>query len=86
MPRTLADKLNIPDMLRLKTILSISALALTLASCSKKDYNCVCYGGFGGGKETLVVSKSSKSAAENQCTSYNSPPGTNDGYSGCHIE
>lgn len=73
-------------MLRLSTILTIGAFALILTACSKKDYNCVCYGGFAGGKTTMIVNKASKSAAENQCTSYNSPPNTADGYSGCHIE
>lgn len=69
-----------------KTLILICATTLTFASCSNKDYNCVCYGGLTGGKVTLTVSSSSKSKAENKCTAFNNPPGTADGYSGCHVE
>lgn len=72
--------------LKRKTLILICATALTFASCTNKDYNCVCYGGLTGGKVTLTVNSSSKSKAENKCTAFNNPPGTADGFSGCQIE
>ncbi len=68
------------------TFIAFGIAAIMLSSCSNKDYNCACYGGLTGGKVTLTVSGSSKSKAENKCTAFNNPPGTADGYSGCHIE
>lgn len=67
-------------------VIAFGAISMMFASCSNKDYNCVCYGGLTGGKVTLTISSSSKSKAENKCTAFNNPPGTADGYSGCQIE
>ena len=73
------------DMKKL-SVITFGIVAIALSSCSKKDYNCICYGGLTGGKVTLTISSSSKSKAENKCTALNNPPGTADGYSGCHVE
>lgn len=73
-------------MQKLIALIAIGFGAITFASCSNKDYNCICYGGIAGGKATMIVSKPSKAKAEDKCASYNSPAGTADGYSGCHIE
>lgn len=67
-------------------VIAFGATSMMFVSCSNKDYNCVCYGGLTGGKVTLTISSSSKSKAENKCTAFNNPPGTADGYSGCHVE
>ena len=72
------------------TILAAAAL-LWVASC-KKDKSagtgqtCKCGGGFTGMGLTENMDSLTYSEAAARCASYNSPPNSNDGFGGCHLE
>lgn len=72
----------------MKTVLTLSvfSIAMLLFSCSKKDYTCHCEGGFDGGGQTMIISKSTKGNAETECYSKNDAPGSDDGFSNCELK
>lgn len=72
----------------MKTVvaLSVFSISILLLSCSKKDYTCHCEGGFDGGGQTIIISKTSKGGAQTECYSMNDAPGSDDGLSKCELK
>lgn len=60
--------------------------AVLFSSCGKKNYTCVCKGGFSGIGQTFQLNNTTKKDAQNTCNSYNSPGSTVDGYFGCALQ
>lgn len=67
------------------TFFTIAILAILTVSCTKQQYTCICYGGWGG-EYAYVYKKSTSEKAKRQCESYNDGPGVYDGTFGCHLE
>lgn len=73
----------------MKTVIKIYLVVFSLSfvACkAKKDYTCVCQGGFSGSGMQKELEARNLKAATKICTNYNSPNGTNDGLEGCEIK
>lgn len=68
-------------------LLTIALIILTVTSCSsRKEYNCVCRGGWGGTDYRAFIIKSvSEKRADAKCYESGSPRGTDDGMD-CRLE
>lgn len=68
-----------------RILVTIAISVISLTSCTKQQFTCVCYGGWGG-EYITKYKKHSIEKAQRQCESNNDGPAVYDGTYGCHLE